>query len=100
MDLILALVVWVGLAIAAGAIAKSKSRTFFGYLVLTLLLPLIGLIVAIGVSNRTPPPSGKTKPGRDEKPCPMCAETIKKAAVKCKHCGADLSTGQVLPSAV
>ena len=27
----------------------------------------------------------------DEKPCPFCAETIKRAAKKCKHCGSDLT---------
>jgi len=26
----------------------------------------------------------------DEVPCPFCAETIKRAAKKCKHCGSDL----------
>lgn len=26
----------------------------------------------------------------DSRPCPFCAETIKSAAVKCKHCGADV----------
>lgn len=26
----------------------------------------------------------------DLRDCPLCAETIKKAAVKCKHCGADV----------
>lgn len=26
----------------------------------------------------------------DSRPCPMCAESIKNAAIKCKHCGADL----------
>ena len=27
----------------------------------------------------------------DEKACPECAEIVKKAATKCKHCGAELS---------
>jgi hypothetical protein len=27
----------------------------------------------------------------DEVQCPFCAETIKRAAKKCKHCGSDLS---------
>lgn len=26
----------------------------------------------------------------DTRPCPLCAETIKCAAIKCKHCGADV----------
>jgi hypothetical protein len=26
----------------------------------------------------------------DERACPMCAETIKRAAIKCRHCGADV----------
>jgi len=28
----------------------------------------------------------------DEMQCPLCAETIKRQAKKCKHCGADLVT--------
>jgi hypothetical protein len=28
----------------------------------------------------------------DEKTCPYCAETVKAAAIKCKHCGSDLAT--------
>jgi hypothetical protein len=30
----------------------------------------------------------------DEIDCPFCAETIKRAAIKCKHCGSDLARAQ------
>lgn len=38
---------------------------------------------------------GKSSPAaslieNDTRPCPLCAETIKNAAIKCKHCGADV----------
>lgn len=35
--------------------------------------------------------SDATAPAPDEKVCPFCAETIKKAAVKCRFCQSDLS---------
>lgn len=43
---------WFALGIVAGAISKSKGRSFVGYFLLGLLLPLIGIILAIGVSDR------------------------------------------------
>jgi hypothetical protein len=33
----------------------------------------------------------------NEKPCPLCAEMIKAAAIKCKHCGSDI-TGTAVPA--
>lgn len=49
-------------------------------------------------SMRVPPPAAEEEPSdvvlavrnrlaKDERRCPMCAEKIKVAAIKCKHCG-------------
>ena len=35
----------------------------------------------------------------DERPCPQCAEVIKKAAAKCKHCGSSVASTAQTPAA-
>lgn len=40
--------------------------------------------------DRTPGTPPGTPPGPDEKVCPYCAETIKRAAVKCRWCQSEL----------
>ena len=47
---------WIACAIGAGAIASSKQRSFFGYFVLGLVFPLIGLLIAIGMAPKQPTP--------------------------------------------
>lgn len=39
--------------------------------------------------------TAQTSQAADEKVCPECAETVKKAARKCRFCGCDLSTALV-----
>jgi phosphotransferase system glucose/maltose/N-acetylglucosamine-specific IIC component len=74
-------VVWLGLAIAIGAIAGNKGRSGFGWFLFALLLsPLIAgfflLLTGEGKANK--------------RKCTMCAEDVRVEAIKCKHCGADL----------
>lgn len=38
------------------------------------------------------PLPGEVKPEPETRDCPFCAEPIKIAAIKCKHCGSDLTT--------
>jgi TM2 domain-containing membrane protein YozV len=44
---------------------------------------------AMAEDPAAPPPSNAA--ASDTKPCPYCGEEIKKVAVRCKHCQADLS---------
>ncbi len=110
------IVVWLAMAIGAGAVAASKGRSFAGYFILAALVPLVGLLVAIGMSPITAPHrpqsegdlihchkcykprrvdaltcphcgAGRPDPTAGHKKCVACSEWILRDARKCKHCG-------------
>lgn len=104
---------WLGLAVAAGVIADSKGRSGFGYFVLGIFFPLIGVLIALGVPSLKTTPvasdliachscgkprradsercpncgSRRQDPREGQKRCHACAEWILAEAKKCKHCG-------------
>lgn len=53
--------------------------------------PIIGLIIALSTatSERRTVLTGESG---EYKKCPFCAESVRKEAIKCKHCSSDLST--------
>lgn len=53
------------------------------------LAPLIGLVIAIASKN-APQMAIQNGDFGDYKKCPYCAESVRKEAVKCKHCSSDI----------
>ena len=53
------------------------------------MIALAGLVMML-LGGKGSPPSRAETAEHDTRHCPLCAETIKNAAVKCKHCGADV----------
>jgi hypothetical protein len=86
--LVLALILF--FPIACGVVASSKNRSVFGWVVVSLFLPLIGFVILLCLS---PLPS-RVLVGSytTTKICPFCGEVIQKIAKKCKHCGEFLPT--------
>lgn len=79
---------WLGCAIGAGAIASSKGRSGFGYFVLGLILPLIGLLIAIGMAPAAPERvASGAKRGSDLILCPACGRPHRADAPLCPGCG-------------
>ncbi|MFT5705284.1 MAG: putative paraquat-inducible protein A [Shewanella sp.] len=86
---------WIVFSIAVAVIAVSKNRSGFGWFLISFLVsPFIGII---GIACMSSLPKDKlaqefnSSRGQGEnalyRDCPECAEEIKSAAKKCKHCG-------------
>jgi hypothetical protein len=78
-----------------GAIAQSKGHSFLGWWIYGALLFIVALphsLMLRGVSRVDPDTQRRIALEElgQSKTCPYCAETIKKAAVVCRHCGRDL----------
>lgn len=79
---------WLLLALLAAWIAQSKGRSGIGIFFASLLLtPLFGAIIALTLRREDPYANQEAY-----KPCPECAEHVKRAARVCKHCGNRLET--------
>lgn len=77
---------------AALPLAHSNGATEFESSLIAFLVPLVALITASTIQ------SGKEKAVAtgefgDYRKCPFCAESVRKEAIKCKHCGSDLNAG-------
>ncbi len=65
-----------------GLMAERQNYTIIGGILL-----LAGILMAMRSGRRS---SADISTANDARACPMCAEQIKRAAIKCKHCGADV----------
>lgn len=87
---IVILISWLIFAVVVGVAANARGRSGFGWFLIALLIsPLIALILVL-VMKKVEPQVARPAVPTDERPCPFCAETIKKAAIKCRHCGSDI----------
>lgn len=75
---------WIGGYIAWGFVCFLWGVSVAGTAFVPFIVSLLPVAVVMAL-----PAQGR----RDEQPCPVCAEMVKSAAIKCRFCGAELSAG-------
>ncbi|MBM1172830.1 zinc ribbon domain-containing protein [Microvirga arabica] len=75
---------WIGGAVLVAVVASNKGRSGPGWFFLSLLISPLLTLIAVAVMSRV-------EPIEASKTCPRCAESVKPAAIVCKHCGFEFS---------
>jgi len=79
--------IWLVCAIGAAIIAGGKGRSAMNGFWAGLVLGPIGVLIALGLPDEER--KIELELHRRLRPCPVCAERIQPAALKCRFCGAD-----------
>lgn len=70
-----------------GLMADRSNHTMIGG-----IIAIAGLLMVIFGGKKSEPASVIPVIQDDARPCPFCAEWIKHAAIRCKHCGAEVES--------
>jgi len=84
-------VVWLVMAIAAISIASNKGRNSCGFVFITLLIPIIGLIIAVAMSADQAKTTERAINSGDLVRCEFCQSPIHPAATICPHCRSEVA---------
>lgn len=83
---------WLLCGILAAVVGSAKGRSGCGWFIVGVLAGPLGLLAAVGMPVVSQGESGDASASRK---CPACAETIKREARLCKHCGHSLTDTEI-----
>ncbi|WP_318386400.1 zinc ribbon domain-containing protein [Enterobacter sp.] len=81
------------LGIIPALIAQSKGRSFIGWWIYGFLLFIVALVHSL-IIKKDSKTFEKEMIDDGMRKCPFCAEMVRNEAIKCKHCGSDISNSE------
>ena len=88
--ILLPIILWILFSMFAADVGKKRIIGYWSVFWLSIILsPVIGLIIALMSPSEVKVVVSKSENEStgSQKICPDCAEDVKEAALKCKHCG-------------
>ncbi|WP_082750952.1 zinc ribbon domain-containing protein [Blastomonas sp. CCH1-A6] len=87
----IAIIVWLLCGIASANIASNKGRSSGKGFILGFVLGPLGVLIAFTLASNAKGIEQKAVSEGTGRKCPYCAELVKLEAIKCRHCGSDIS---------
>jgi hypothetical protein len=83
---------WFVASIVVGIWAGNRGRNGAGWCLLSLLIsPLLTFLILLVIGKNEQAVEAEAIETGGMRKCPMCAELVKREAVKCKHCGSEMA---------
>lgn len=87
------IITWLIFSFLVAILADNWRRSGIGYFLLSILLtPLVGILVLAFSGKNSDALEKEQIINNKLTKCPFCKELIKPDAIKCKHCGSDISS--------